>query len=253
MDSSLIKGHPRLANDELALFPREHPCYLCEVRRVPLFYAIQCAQLSQLRALGTVRELDTGAPLFHQGDEAGLVYTVASGSLRLYRLLFDGRRQIIGFALPGEFLGITIEERHQVTAEALESCRIWCFGRADFDKFAEGNPLLRDSLLQVAREEVTAARQQFVVLGRKTAMERVASFLLYFHDRLEGISTHASNHIALPMSRADIADYLGLTKETVSRVFSQLRNSQVMRLESLSSIQILNRPALEALAEGEDF
>ncbi|WP_435203105.1 cyclic nucleotide-binding domain-containing protein [Qipengyuania sp. 902] len=199
-----------------------------------------------------MRELKADEPLFHQGDEANLVYTVAAGSLRLYRLLFDGRRQITGFALPGEFLGISIDDSHDVTAEALEPSRIWCFPRARFDDFVAGNPILKDSLLEVARQELAAAQQQFIVLGRKTAMERVASFLLYLHARFERITGHPMDHVALPMSRADIADYLGLTKETVSRVFGQLRNSRIMRLETLTCIQVLDRHALKALADGED-
>ena len=235
-----------------AILPPDHPCYPCEVRRVSLFYALQCGDLSELRALGKVRELKADEPLFHQGDEANLVYTVAAGSLRLYRLLFDGRRQITGFALPGEFLGISIDDSHDVTAEALEPSRIWCFPRARFDDFVAGNPILKDSLLEVARQELAAAQQQFIVLGRKTAMERVASFLFYLHARFERITGHPMDHVALPMSRADIADYLGLTKETVSRVFGQLRNSRIMRLETLTCIQVLDRHALKALADGED-
>lgn len=235
-----------------AILPPDHPCYPCEVRRVSLFYALQCGDLSELRALGKVRELKADEPLFHQGDEANLVYTVAAGSLRLYRLLFDGRRQITGFALPGEFLGISIDDSHDVTAEALEPSRIWCFPRARFDDFVAGNPILKDSLLEVARKELAAAQQQFIVLGRKTAMERVASFLLYLYARFERITGHPMDHVALPMSRADIADYLGLTKETVSRVFGQLRNSRIMRLETLTCIQVLDRHALKALADGED-
>ncbi len=222
------------------------------MRRVSLFYALQCGDLSELRALGKVRELKADEPLFHQGDEANLVYTVAAGSLRLYRLLFDGRRQITGFALPGEFLGISLADSHDVTAEALEPSRIWCFPRARFDDFVAGNPILKDSLLEVARQELAAAQQQFIVLGRKTAMERVASFLLYLYSRFERITGHPMDHVALPMSRADIADYLGLTKETVSRVFGQLRNSRIMRLETLTCIQVLDRHALKALADGED-
>lgn len=235
-----------------AILPPDHPCYPCEVRRVSLFYALQCGDLSELRALGKVRELKADEPLFHQGDEANLVYTVAAGSLRLYRLLFDGRRQITGFALPGEFLGISTDDSHDVTAEALEPSRIWCFPRARFDDFVAGNPILKDSLLEVARQELAAAQQQFIVLGRKTAMERVASFLLYLYARFERITGHPMDHVALPMSRADIADYLGLTKETVSRVFGQLRNSRIMRLETLTCIQVLDRHALKALADGED-
>ncbi|MDZ4308790.1 cyclic nucleotide-binding domain-containing protein [Allopontixanthobacter sp.] len=199
-----------------------------------------------------MRELKAEEPLFHQGDEVNYVYTVATGSLRLYRILFDGRRQITGFALPGEFLGISIDESHEVTAEALEPSRIWSFPRSRFDDFVEENPLLKDSLLVLARQEIAAAQLQFIVLGRKTAMERVASFILYLLARFERLTGHPMDRVILPMSRADIADYLGLTKETVSRVFGQLRNSRIMRLETLTCIQVLDRHALKALADGDD-
>ncbi|MDT0576044.1 helix-turn-helix domain-containing protein [Croceicoccus sp. F390] len=198
-----------------------------------------------------MRELKAEEALFHQGSDASLVYTVISGSLRLGRLLFDGRRQITGFALPGEFLGIAMDELHDVTAEALEPSRIWCFPRLRFDSLVASIPPLKDSLLERARQDLTAAQQQFIVLGRKTAIERVASFLVYLHRRFERTAGTSLSNITLPMGRADIADYLGLTKETVSRVFSQLRNSRIIRLETLTCIQILNQPALEAVAEGE--
>ena len=233
------------------VLPPEHPCYSCEVRRISLFYALRCNDLSKLRSLGSVRELKAEEPLFHQGDDAHHVYTMAAGSLRLYRVLFDGRRQITGFALPGEFLGISIDESQEVTAEALEPSRIWCFPRSRFEGFVAENPALKDSLLMLARRELAAAHQQFIVLGRKTAMERVASFILYLLGRFERLTGQVVDHVVLPMSRADIADYLGLTKETVSRVFGQLRNSRIMRLETLTCIQVLNRHALKALADGE--
>lgn len=234
------------------VLPPEHPCYSCEVRRISLFYALRCTDLSQLRSLGSVRELKAEEPLFHQGDDAHHVYTMAAGSLRLYRILFDGRRQITGFALPGEFLGISIDESHDVTAEALEPSRVWSFPRSRFEDFVAGNLALKDSLLMLARQEFAAAQEQFIVLGRKTAIERVASFILYLLARFERLTGHALDHVVLPMSRADIADYLGLTKETVSRVFGQLRNSLIIRLETLTCVQVLNRNALKALANGED-
>lgn len=248
----MLKASPgQYPSNAAPALPPGHPCYSCEVRRISLFYALRCKDLSQLRSLGSVRELKAEEPLFHQGDEARHVYTMAAGSLRLYRLLFDGRRQITGFALPGEFLGISIDQSHEVTAEALEPSRVWCFPRSRFEHFVAENPGLKDSLLVLARQELAAAQQQFIVLGRKTAMERVASFILYLLARFERLTGQVMDRVILPMSRADIADYLGLTKETVSRVFGQLRNSRIMRLDTLTCIQVLDRNALVALADGE--
>lgn len=200
--------------------------------------------------MGLSRDLPTAAPLYHQGDPARFVYTLVSGSLCLYRLLADGRRQITGFVLPGDFIGLASGQDHAMTAEALEPSRLWIFERTQFETFVGGNAVLKDSLLDAARHEIIGAQRQFVVLGRKTAFERVASFLLDLHVRYERIAGESMSHVALPMSRADIADYLGLTKETVSRVLSQMRNQRLVRLETLTCIELLDPGALRSLAEG---
>lgn len=215
-----------------------------------MFHALKCNQLSELRTMGIDRLVESGAPLFHQGDRAGQVYTLVAGSLRLYRLMADGRRQITGFNLPGDFIGMALGTDHEMTAEALEPARLWAFERSRFEDYVNRNAVLKDSLLDSARHELAAAQQQFIVLGRKTAMERVASFLLDLHQRYERIVGHDVAHMALPMSRADIADYLGLTKETVSRVLSQLRNRRLVRLVTLTCVELLDVAALEGLAEG---
>ncbi len=239
-----------LACNVVLPLPPDHPCASCEVRRVSVFHALACHELTALRNLGTRMTVEAGHPLFHQGDAANRVYTFVAGSMRLYRLLPDGRRHVTGFILPGDFLGISREENHAFTAEAIEPSILWSFSRAVFEAYVDSHSTLKDSLFQAAAHELQVAHNQMVVLGRKTAMERLASFLLELNDRFERIDGAPLDQIALPMSRSDIADYLGLTKETVSRMLSQLRASRIVRLDTLNCVEVRDLQTLRNLAEG---
>jgi CRP/FNR family transcriptional regulator, anaerobic regulatory protein len=177
------------------------------------------------------------------------VFTLTRGALKLYKLLADGRRQVTGFLHPGDFLGISVDDEHAFSAEALEESQLCWFPRNRFDDFVEEQPAMERELYRMAAHELAAAQQQFVLLGRKTASERLASFLLLLAERAELSNGVGAGMVRLPMSRSDIADYLGLTKETVSRVISALKRERIIRLETLEVIQILARERLEQLAE----
>ena len=230
--------------------PREHPCGQCEVRLETFCGALKAKELAELKALGSTARAELGQCLFHEGDAAELVFSVTRGSLKLYRLLPDGRRQIASFVQPGDFLGLTLEDVHAYTAEALEPVDYCRFPRERFDRFADTHPEIGRELYAMAAHELSAAREQIVLLGRKTAMERVASFLLAQFDRI-----HARNPdweiVRLSMTRTDIADHLGLTKETVSRAFTLLRRRGLIALIPGSRVELLRRPRLEQLAGGE--
>ncbi len=192
-------------------------------------------------------KLGAGQMLFHEGDPAARVFTLTQGSLKLYKLLTDGRRQIAGFMSAGDFLGISVEQKHAFSTEAIEDSELCCFPRGRFDEFIEKHPEMEHELYRVAAHELAAAQLQLVVLGRKTAIERLASFLLaQGNERLPGVKTSI---VDLAMKRSDIADYLGLTKETVSRMFSELRARRLIRLQKLDRVEILDGQALERLAD----
>ena len=229
--------------------PAGHPCQGCEVRDKAVCGVLDCARLEAFRSLGWTLKLSPGQALFHEGDPATRVFTLTKGTLKLYKLLADGRRQVTGFLHPGDFLGISIDDEHAFSAEALEDSQLCWFPRARFDDFVEEQPKMERELYRMAAHELAAAQQQFVLLGRKTAAERLASFLLILCRRSELSSGVGAGMVGLPMSRSDIADYLGLTKETVSRVISALKRDRVIRLETLDVIQILDRDRLEQLAE----
>jgi len=232
---------------ELPVLEPSHPCFDCKVRSLAVCGVLEAVALRQFKQSGITVQYEPGETVVFESDVAASVYSLTAGLLRLSKLLPDGRRQIAGFLFPGDFLGITMEEEHAFTAEAVAPSTLCRFPRARFDEFVAGQPNLESRLYAVAAHELAAARQQLVLLGRKTATERVASFLLM----LAGRCAHdAEPDIILPMSRVDIADYLGLRIETVSREITGLKTSRVIRLTGRQSLQIVDRDRLEQLADG---
>lgn len=230
--------------------PAGHPCLGCEVRSSALCGVLNGNELAKLKALSWTIALAPGQPLFHEGDEATRVFTLTRGNLKLYKLLADGRRQVTGFMFPGDFLGISIDDEHAFTAESLDESQLCWFPRTRFDGFVDDHGAMERELYRLAAHELAAAQQQMVLLGRKTAAERLASFFLMLAEKL-GKSTPAPvRFVDLSMSRSDIADYLGLTKETVSRVLSMLKRGRLIRLEALDRVEILDREGLREIADG---
>lgn len=229
--------------------PQGHPCQGCEVRDKAVCGVLDCARLEEFRNLGWTLRLAPGQALFHEGDPATRVFTLTRGTLKLYKLLADGRRQVTGFLHPGDFLGISVDDEHAFSAEALEEAQLCWFPRSRFDDFVEDEATMERELYRMAAHELAAAQQQFVLLGRKTATERLASFLILLARRAAKIPGREPNLVKLPMSRSDIADYLGLTKETVSRVLSALRRDRLIRLRAVEEIEIVDAEGLEQLAE----
>jgi CRP/FNR family transcriptional regulator len=180
--------------------------------------------------------------LFGQGDAAHSVYRILSGVLRIYKLMPDGRRHVTDFLIAGDVLGFEVGDRHRVAAEAVVDCVVRRYPRTQVDIAAHHRPDFARRLLDLAWNRLAAAQAQLVSLGRKTAEERLASFLLALSVR----AGRVDRAIALPMSRADIADHLGLTIETVSRLFTRLRKEGVIDLPDAHSFRVLAQAALEA-------
>lgn len=231
--------------------PINHPCLGCDARNAAVCGVLDHDKLAVLRSMGNQFRLAAGQPLFHEGDPATRVFTITRGSLKLYKLLPDGRRQVTGFMQPGDFLGVTVDDEHAFTAEALEQSQLCAFPRARFDDFSDQNGEMERELYRLAVNELAAAQQQMVLLGRKTAAERFASFIIALAARHERTNTYEARFISLPMSRSDIADYLGLTKETVSRVLALLKQRRFVRLDAIDRIEILDREGLEQVAAGD--
>jgi CRP/FNR family transcriptional regulator, anaerobic regulatory protein len=231
--------------------PGGHPCQGCEARGQAVCGVLDCENLAQFKRLGTTVRLHAGQTLFREGDPATRVFTLTRGSLKLCKLLPDGRRHVVGFMYAGDFLGISVDDEHAFSAELVEDSQLCSFSRTRFDSFLAEHPPMEHELYRMAAHELSAAQQQLVLLGRKTAIERLATFLLLLADRSDRLAGEKTNVVDLPMSRGDIADYLGLTKETVSRIFSAFRADHLIRLRTLNQVEILDRPALQQVADCE--
>ncbi|WP_315925525.1 helix-turn-helix domain-containing protein [Mesorhizobium sp. SP-1A] len=177
-----------------------------------------------------------GTEIYAQGEKCTCLYEIEFGAVRVYRLLADGRRQISAFHLAGETFGFEADANHHFFAEAICASGIRAVHAAPSGRNAENR------LLPLALKTLVRAQEHLLVLGRQNALERVAAFLADMAERQGDL-----RHVELPMSRNDIADYLGLTIETVSRAFTRLKRDGVIRLPGLRSVQIVKRRALDDL------
>lgn len=229
---------------------QSNACDGCGARPLSVCGSIDDADLGRLDALAEHVALTPGQALIREGDEAKHVFNITSGSVRVYKLLPDGRRQITGFLFAGDFLGLATGQTYVFSAEAIEPATACRFRKSDYRTLIRETPALEAALLDRATHELAAAQNQMLLLGRKTALERIATFLLDLpgHDPARATT---EGLVRLPMTRSEIADYLGLTIETVSRVLTKLKTSGVIRLISLTELQIENAGRLRGLADGE--
>jgi CRP/FNR family transcriptional regulator, anaerobic regulatory protein len=221
------------------------------------FARTNCVQPSFFASLGHAGAMQksTAQPkqmVFHEGDPADFVYEVLSGTVKLYKLLADGRRQITGFFFPGDLIGVGLHHNHTHSAEAITETQLRKFSRTLLQDAMGRNPAIGRQLFGLAADELAAAQDQLLLLGRKSPVEKVASFLLQLSER-NGDRGEALSPIYLPMARSDIADYLGLTTETVSRTFSRLRRERAIRLLENHLVELLDVERLEIYADGEEF
>jgi len=197
---------------------------------------------------GQIEEkFDAGEALFWEGDAAKDVFQLVSGVLRIYRILGDGRRVITGFVYPGDLVGVSLRDRYLYTAEAVNAVRVRRFGRRRFDEEVARFPELRPQLFARVCDEMAAAQDQMVLLARKTAEERVCSFLLTIVRRRDAQDDRLPM-IDLPMTRLDIADYLGLTIETVSRTMTKIARAKVVAPSGRHALAINRLTRLTELA-----
>ncbi len=225
------------------------PCAACEVRHLAVCSALQDEELKLLDEIVRFVDLSAGDSLFDEGEPAANVYNLTSGTIKLYKLLPDGRRQVTGFLFAGDFLGLAASEDYIYSAEAVTPVSLCKFSRSDLDILMEKAPQLERRLLSLARYELAEAQDQILLLGRKTAKERIASFVLMLSERAVRRGEQ-DNPVSIPMSRNDIGDYLGLTTETVSRTLTRLRSSRAIVMESDRKVTLVERQVLEEIAEG---
>ncbi len=201
-----------------------------------------------LDAIATMTTLERDQPLFREGDHAENVFEVTSGTIRVFKLLPDGRRQIIGFLETGDFLGLSFNENYLYTAEAVTPAAVRRFSRRRLDALIDENLEVRRRLMAITANELLTAQDQMVLLGRKTAKEKLCTFLMNLSLRATRRGLNGTR-VTMPMGRADIADYLGLTIETVSRTITCLKTAGLIRLLDNHKVEMTNPGAIAELAD----
>jgi CRP/FNR family transcriptional regulator len=228
-------------------------CDLCVVRNRAICAALDSKEVAALNAIGRRRHLVAGESLMWEGEDAVLVANVIDGVLKLSSGTEDGREQIVGVVYPSEFIGRPFGSVNGQGVTALTDAQICVFNRRDFDAFAREHPALEHKLLDRTLAELDRTRRWMLLLGRKSASEKLASFLLEMTERLvtpgcEHSFEQAGRTLTLPFSRQQIADVLGLTIETVSRQFTRLKDDGIIGLPSRREVTILDHAALLAEA-----
>ncbi|MGH6952765.1 MAG: cyclic nucleotide-binding domain-containing protein [Alphaproteobacteria bacterium] len=226
---------------------RALPCAACDVRELAVCGALRPEELHRLAPILVTIRCEPKATVFYEGDAADYLFNVNKGAVRVSKLLADGRRQVTGFLFPGDFLGLAFNDTYSYTAEAITKTQLCRFKRAELERLLQSMPHMEKRLLEMASNELATAQDQMMLLGRKTARERLASFLVMLRRRAERRG-QASDPLDLPMSRGDIADYLGLTIETVSRTFTELRKLGYIDLPEANRVKFLRPTALEDAA-----
>ncbi len=193
------------------------------------------------------RNLAKNTHLFREGDPARRIFEVESGVLRLTRVMPDGRRQVIAFGYPGDVIGFPSDGRFHSDCESLTAVTLIVYKREALEHEL-GDVALHNRLLQAALREISSMQDHFLMLGRKSASERVASFFVTLSKRV-GQKHGQYSQFTLPMDRSDIADFLGLSTETVCRAITQLRKSQIIALDNIHTVIVLKPAALRAIAE----
>ena len=209
--------------------------------------ALETDQIADLnRAMSSCR-LDTNQVLVEEGSARRRVFSLTAGMVRLSRTLADGRRQITGFLMPGDYLGLSDEDVYTQTAEAVVPSVLCSFSVEDMDQLMDQYGSLKDRLHLLTRRALRHARDSQLILGRLTPSEKIASFLLLMSNRATELG-FSQSPVNLPMNRTDIADYLGLTIETVSRTFTKLKTQGLIRLPEPHSVEILDKSRLARVA-----
>ncbi len=230
-------------------FDMAGPCAACDIRELSVCSVLSAKELARLRTIISTNNFERGRTVIGEGEPAGYLFNVVRGSVKLYKLLSDGRRQVTGFLFPGDFLGIALNDTYAYGAEAIEPLQLCRFPRKKLEALLAELPRLERKLLGTTANELAAAQDQLMLLGRKTAKERVASFLVSLSRRAVKRRRPASP-LDIPMSRMDIADFLGLTTETVSRTLTQLRQARLIATGQRNRIDILDRKGLIELVDG---
>ncbi len=204
----------------------------------------------QSLAHASLRRVEAKEFLFAEGDPTTHLFRVETGAISLYKVLADGRRQVVGFAYPGDLIGLGAQGDHVMNAQAIKPTRVRCLPVATLHQSAAKDPTLGFRLYEALARELAATRDLMLTTGQRSATERVVGFLLAL-SRRNTRNGQDPAFFELPMTRADIGDFLGLTIETVSRTFTKLKSIGLIELPQSNRVKLVAIEALESLAEGE--
>ncbi|WP_138378887.1 Crp/Fnr family transcriptional regulator [Luteithermobacter gelatinilyticus] len=223
-------------------------CQNCLARNSPLCSALAGDRIEELFAIGHRVSVEEGGYLLHEEDPSTYVYNISSGVSTLERLASDGRRQIMAFVYPGDFVGITSGAFYSVSGRALTPLTACRWHVRDLEGLYKKYPALEQRIHEIASRVLAATMDQLFVLGRKNAVEKIAYFLLFIDMKQEKFDGHTDS-FALPMSRVDIADYLGITVETVSRTISTLKRLGLIEVSQSWMVNLKDKERLRDIAE----
>ena len=222
-------------------------CAICEIRSYSFCRCLKDDQLNIFSKISSEKEFKNKQTVFLQEEESKNLYNITQGNIKIYKLLRDGRIQIIGFLYPGDFFGSYKKGKYNYSAESIGDVKLCVFKQEVLDNYLEKNMNLAKELLHMTSHELTLAQDRIGVLGKLNANQRMAAFILNISKQRARIGWQ-DNPISLPMVRQDIADYLGLTLETVSRELTKLKTSNLIKVLSSSQIYLRDKASLSVIS-----
>ena len=223
-------------------------CRACEARHQGICGALDASELRRLGGQTSRQEVAAGTELVAAGEPTSRYANILGGVVKLTKLLPDGRQQIVGLQFAPDFLGRPFADVSEVSAEAASRVRLCAFPKRALEDMACRSPALARRLHHQALRELDEARDWMMTLGRKTAEEKVASFLLLLARHLDPEAEDGCTRFEIPLTRADMADFLGLTIETVSRQLTRLRKAGVVDIEGNRRVTSIDWSSLEAMS-----
>ena len=223
-------------------------CSLCKIRSYSFCRCLKDGQLKIFSEISSERTHTNRENIFLQQEISTNLYNITEGNVKIYHLLSDGRIQIIGFLYPGDFFGSYKLGKYNYSAEAIGDVTLCVFKQEVLDKYLGKNMNLAKELLHMTSHELTLAQDRIGVLGKMNANERMAKFILNISNQRARIGWQ-DNPISLPMTRQDIADYLGLTLETVSREITKLKTTNIIKVMNSKQFFINNKNELALICK----
>ncbi|MGI9395527.1 MAG: transcriptional regulator FnrL [Boseongicola sp.] len=231
---------------------RSQKCAECPIRHRAVCARCDEAEFVRLEDMKYYRSYEAGQPILWRGDEMAIVASLVRGVASISQTMEDGRRQMVGLLLPSDFIGRPGRERAPYDVTAVTDVTLCCFKRRPFEALVEASPNITKRLLELTLDELDSARDWMLLLGRKTARERIATFIRMVARRSQlPDDVDMPNIFELPLTREAMADYLGLTLETVSRQISALKRDNTIQLHGKRGVEVLSQTRLAAEA-GED-